>query len=279
MKVLIGYDGSPDSECALKELESSGLPPETQAIIFCAAPPWHPDHYALSVTGLTREATRFAEEALRQAGVHAANAAAHVRVSFPDWKVSSEAVMDSPAHGLMSKADAWKPDLIVLGCHGRTALGKLLMGSVSAKLLHYGHSDMRITRFTKKTASPHRVLLAVDGSPGSDNVVAAVASRAWPLGTRIRVLAALDGDGISKTLEGFMSSTYAQKGRDAKERWLKAKAESAAKRLSSLGWKAEAIFRKGDPRVVILTEARKWGADCIFLGSRGHSAISRFALG
>lgn len=279
MKVLIGYDGSPDSDWALKEIESSGLPPKTKAIILCAAPPWRPDHFALSMTGLAREAKMFAAEALKQAGDHAAKAAARLQKAFPEWEVSSESVVDSPAHGLMTKVDAWKPDLVVLGCHGRTALGKMLMGSVSTQLLHNCSSDIRITRIRKKATLLPRVLIALDGSPGSDNAVQAAASRSWPAGTKIRLIAVLDGDVFSKTVENIMGNTIAKKGRNAKSRWLEAKCESATNTFSSLGYKTEAKIRNGDPRVVILNEARKWEADCIFLGSRGLSGIARFALG
>lgn len=279
MKILIGYDGSPDANCALKELESSGLPTKAHALVFSAAPPWHADQYALTTAGLAREAKQIAEEALKRVNAQAEKAAAQVNLAFPEWKVSSESVMDSPAHGLIVKADAWKPDLVVLGCHGRSAIGKLLMGSVSAKLLHYCLSDIRITRIRKKSNAMLRVLIAVDGSPGSDFAVKAAASRSWPEGTTIRVVGVVEGDGFSKTVEEILGLTFAKKGQNAKSMWLKAKSESAAKLLSSQGWNTEAIIRKGDPRMVILNEVKTWKADCIFLGSRGLGGIDRFTLG
>lgn len=36
---------------------------------------------------------------------------------------------------------------------------------------------------------------------------------------------------------------------------------------------------KGNPKHVLVEEAEKWGADCIFVGSTGLSRLERFLLG
>jgi nucleotide-binding universal stress UspA family protein len=57
------------------------------------------------------------------------------------------------------------------------------------------------------------------------------------------------------------------------------KSDAAVARLAAAGFKAEPKVLVGDPRIVILREAREWEADCIFLGSRGLDAVERFVLG
>jgi len=37
--------------------------------------------------------------------------------------------------------------------------------------------------------------------------------------------------------------------------------------------------RHGDPRRVIVDQAREWGADLIIIGARGHSALERWLIG
>jgi nucleotide-binding universal stress UspA family protein len=280
MKILIGYDGSSDSDGALRDLALAGLPSKAQVLILTVTTIWQLPKPGKWSGRLEREAARLSEESFRDAVNLAGKAASQVKQLFPGWKVASEAVADSPAHALLLKAESWKPDLIVLGCHGRSAIGKLLMGSVSQKVLHHGSSDVCITRCRERSRSaPPRVIVAVDGSIGSDYAVSAVAARTWPKGTRVRVLSALHDDGFFQALEVLETAMGAVKGGKGKSKWLELKGKSAAQRLSALGLKTESVLCIGDPRISIPKAAKEWSADCIFLGSRGMSGIDRFLLG
>jgi nucleotide-binding universal stress UspA family protein len=42
---------------------------------------------------------------------------------------------------------------------------------------------------------------------------------------------------------------------------------------------AEAVLLDGDANRELVREAQRWGADCIFLGAKGHSRRERFLLG
>ena len=42
---------------------------------------------------------------------------------------------ESPAWAVIRKADEWKADLVVVGSHGRSAFGRLILGSVSQKVV------------------------------------------------------------------------------------------------------------------------------------------------
>jgi nucleotide-binding universal stress UspA family protein len=44
-----------------------------------------------------------------------------------------------PAHELLAFADQYHIDLVAAGAHGRSALGRLVMGSVSTKLVRTAH--------------------------------------------------------------------------------------------------------------------------------------------
>ena len=48
-------------------------------------------------------------------------------------------VLGGPAHVIAEIADEANADLIVAGTHGHTALGGLLLGSVTQRLLHIAH--------------------------------------------------------------------------------------------------------------------------------------------
>jgi nucleotide-binding universal stress UspA family protein len=279
LKILIGYDGSRDAKTALKDLSLAGLPSKAQALVLTVTTPWEPGG-PWGRKPVNREASRIAAESLAQAKALAEEAVGVLQARFPGWTVSAESSIDSPAHGLLTRAESWKPDLIVLGRHGRTALGRLLMGSVSQKVMHHAPADLRIARPRRRTGgTAPRILVAVDGSEGSDRAVAAAVAREWPKGARIRVLAALEGMGLIDALGALRKSRAAGGAGTPARDWVERKSDAAVARLAAAGFKAEPKVLVGDPRIIILREAREWEADCIFLGSRGLDAVERFVLG
>jgi nucleotide-binding universal stress UspA family protein len=55
--------------------------------------------------------------------------------------------------------------------------------------------------------------------------------------------------------------------------------DEIARTLNTTSLQTETAVRDGDPRTVILDEAKDWGADLIVLGSHGHSGLERWLLG
>lgn len=48
------------------------------------------------------------------------------------WRIQTDYVPGSAVQSIVEKADTLKPDLIVMGTHGRSALGNFVMGSVAS---------------------------------------------------------------------------------------------------------------------------------------------------
>ncbi len=51
------------------------------------------------------------------------------------WRTVTDHVPGPPAEAVVAKAEAWQPDLIVMGTRGRTPLGNLVLGSVAHSVL------------------------------------------------------------------------------------------------------------------------------------------------
>jgi nucleotide-binding universal stress UspA family protein len=51
-----------------------------------------------------------------------------------------------PAYTLLDVAEQGKADLLVVGSHGRSGLGRFLMGSVSEKALRHAHCSVLVMR-------------------------------------------------------------------------------------------------------------------------------------
>lgn len=281
MKALLAYDGSDSAEDALADLRRSGLPPDTEIIVLCAvdliaAPDAQVD---ASAPPFAREAAAAGrarvEAALVEARAIAERGAARLRGWFPSWRVSSEAVADSPGWAILKRAEglggqAWKADLIVTGAGGRSTLDRVAFGSVAHAVLMNAHCSTRIGRAGPRGASgPPRLLIGVDGSEDSRAAVDAVARRQWPEGAECRVVAVADFRMTpSSTLPPLTPKLRAERLAD----------ESAAK-LASAGLKATGVGLEGDATRRLVHEAADFAADCIFLGARGLTRIERFLLG
>ncbi len=124
MKLLIGYDGSPAADAALRDLEMAGLPAEAEARIVVALPPSAPaEAFAVDPTGTGWLAGAYVPveptpEQIERAKDHGEHAAYLLKAKFPRWRVSVETAVGTPAQALLEKAEAWKAGLIVVGSHG-----------------------------------------------------------------------------------------------------------------------------------------------------------------
>jgi nucleotide-binding universal stress UspA family protein len=127
-----------------------------------------------------------------------------------------------------------------------------------------------------------KILLAVDGSPCSDQAVEEVSSRPWPDGTQIKVLNAFELP-LPITPEGWaLSPNYFAELDLGMRRHARSIAERASRTLRarlSPTITVESVFVPGSPRAVILDEAKEWGANLIVVGSHGYRAWERFLLG
>ena len=120
-----------------------------------------------------------------------------------------------------------------------------------------------------------RILLAVDGSRYSADVMDAVLSRFWPEAGIVRVLSAVEPEQIIKSSDPGSGGGTRQTPVKATEELVEWVADS----LSSHGFQAETVVKPGDPREVIVNEAANWPADLILVGAYGHSGVRNWQIG
>src|SRR6266508_4900948 len=280
MKILIAYDGSGGSNEMLTDLRRAGLPGRAEALVISISEAW----FLLS-DGILGAGTNFVTEALgcvKEALALARQAAERIRSDFPDWNVRHSSAVGSPAAVLIEKADEWKPDLLALGAHGHTTAGRFFLGSVSQTVVTHAHCSVRVARAGKKdAAAPIRLIIGVDGSPGAEAAVRAVATRHWPKGAEARVVSAFQTPAVAPDRLWRHENVAVQMAAlisGAKFRANKI-ASSAANRLRDAGLIVSSVVKEENPKWLLISEAEDWGADCIFVGARGLSHIERFWLG
>src|ERR1041385_4706492 len=95
----------------------------------------------------------------------------------------------SPTWELFSKVEEFKADRIAVGSHGRSALGRLFLGSISQWLLNEACCSVRVARGKLDEPDfPVRLLLALDGSRSSEKALEQIAARNWPAKSEVRVV-------------------------------------------------------------------------------------------
>jgi nucleotide-binding universal stress UspA family protein len=196
--------------------------------------------------------------------------------------VKSLGTLGSPASELVAKADEWLPDLIVLGSHGRSLAGRLLLGSVSQRVLTESHCSVRIARGRlEEPDTPVRILIGIDGSPASEAAVRSVASRDWP--PRSEVLVVAVSDPLTPTLIGRVIPVVGRaidESNRADSVWLHQILKNAEEALQTSDLKVSSELREGEPKRVLVDVAEEWRADSIFMGSVGFgNRLERFVLG
>ncbi len=210
------------------------------------------------------------------------HAAKRLRRMFPGWTVSAEAATGSPAWEVLTTADDFKPDLIVAGSHGRSDMGRFILGSISQKILTEAHCSVRVARGRIEiNPTPVHILMGFDGSKGAEAAVDVVASRNWPKESEVRLLAV--SDPITPSLIGRfvppISDLVDEVNKDENE-WLKILARPALQTLGDAGLTARLLVVPGNPKQILVEEAERWHADAIFVGAnRFGSRLESFLLG
>src|SRR5581483_2300816 len=305
MKLLIGYDGSAAADAAIDDLIWAGLPSDAEASVVTAADIWPglPADEEREVTAsgvavalpLTRQVMTMARRAIEGSEKTARRGADRVRALSPEWTVTSSAIADAPHHGLIERSEEYQPDLLVLGPHGKSALGRFFFGSVSQKVLNHVHCSVRIGRPWRSEPSqagggnptsplrladksqPILLVVGIDGSSDAAAAARALGCRTWPAGTEVRAVSVIDLRmmTLSATDNWMTQLSAADLDEDPPSRMRRA-VRHVVHDLREAGLKATAVVREGDPKTVLVEEAKRCGAHCIFLGGRGLSALERF---
>lgn len=157
MKIMIAYDGSVYADAAIDDLRHAKLPSEGDATVVSVAD--------ISKTSVTNSSdlgiagryvpTRLLEETIdlaRKEKARARNTAVKLAIqggkrvlsNLPGWRVRNQIALGNPAEELLKKAGEIKPDLIVLGSHGRSAIGRFFLGSVSQEVAEKATCPVRV---------------------------------------------------------------------------------------------------------------------------------------
>jgi hypothetical protein len=163
-----------------------------------------------------------------------------------------------PHAGILETAQEIRPDLIVMGRHGRTGLARLLMGSVTARII--GHSPFPVLVAPPNTRlNFQRIMVGSDGSPDS--------AVAWD--------AALD---LNKQFGAYLLAVSVARSEPEESR-AKEIVREMADAAQKQGMVAETMVLTGPPYETLAKAAGYKEASLIILGSHGRTGLSRLLMG
>jgi len=140
MKILLAVDGSPYTKKMLAYLTTHGelFSADNDYTIFTAQPPLPPR--ARAAVGKEVADGYHAEEAEKVLGPVSKFLARHGINAKSSWKVGHA------GEAIAKIADSGKYDLVVMGSHGHSALGNLVMGSVATQVLAHCEVPVLLVR-------------------------------------------------------------------------------------------------------------------------------------
>ena len=135
-KILVGYDGSPQSERAAHLAVSVAKAMDAQVILFAVARPPEP------ATSVELEAV------LDDAKEHYEDAFKAITAALKDSNVEieTEIAVGHPAEQIIHRAETLKADLVIVGRRGTSLFEKWILGSVSERVLRYAHCPVMVVR-------------------------------------------------------------------------------------------------------------------------------------
>jgi len=130
--------------------------------------------------------------------------------------------------------------------------------------------------------SAMKILLAVDGSKSSQEVVEQAARLPWPERSEIEILSVAEVPSPAMAGPLPMPGAYYVEWEKALEDQAAATVEQALSQFRAIADPAIAVrgrYVKGNTKEALLDEAAKWGADLIMIGTHGYNPFERMWLG
>jgi nucleotide-binding universal stress UspA family protein len=207
-----------------------------------------------------RELRRFAADAVERRQARALDTEFLVRVG-------------KPAATILDVATTKGADLIVIGSHGRSGIGKLFFGSTTERVLRDTTIPVLVTpddhsrpaSLRDAVNGVRRVLAPVDLSPASGHQVAVAAGIAKALSSSLLLLHVIEPVFVPATLRMAMTGIDAARRSDSDDRLMTLVTENAG------GVTVETIVAAGDPaeEIAKLAGVRKAGLLVVGLHSAG----------
>jgi len=199
--------------------------------------------------------------------------------------INTRVATGHPARTVCARAREGNFDLIVLSSHGRTGMGRILMGSVAEQIVQNSECPVLVVKPLKdsqgellpeaRELSLNHILVGYDHRPGAERALEMAEGIAHPTDSRITLLRALPPQDVriglnllhDQELDDSLQSEALAKLADLRMAHLP----------KSAGWELRAFI--GHPWDVIADYAREHSCDLVVVGPHEHTRWGRGIMG
>ena len=199
-----------------------------------------------------------------------------------DGEIHMELREGAPAHEIISYAEQVDADLIVMGARGHSAIGRLVLGSVSDAVATQAKCSVLVVRPGQQSSDdmsviePLRWTLAYDQSNGSKAAAAELARLEWSSKSELEIVSVIP---VLK----FYAQEYATQYKQIVETEADAARAASEKLISLFASRVPNLnsqLAKGEHiGETIIQQADQFGSNIIALGDTRRGLIGRLALG
>lgn len=182
---------------------------------------------------------------------------------------------DQPYKAIIEEARDRKADVIVMGRRGRTGITKVLMGSVTAKVIGNAPCNVLVVPYASRINCKN-ILTATDGSKNGNIAVQEAITIARRCESRITIISVAPQESLLRDkpsqskVKGMAEKELTKAGLN-----VKALEEQAIKE----GLNAEGLVLSGSPGEAIITTAKEKDTDLIIMGCFGKGGLAGLLMG
>lgn len=260
-KMLVPFDGSVSSKNALKQAIKLSEIEKSWIKVLAVVPSYEGDLSLIGVSNI-KEAIDGPTEKLLEEAKSIADAA-------------GVSIMSNIEHGeaydrIVDIADSENCDLIVMGRRGLHRIQRMLMGSVTSRVIGYSGKDVLVVP-RDASIGWNNILLSTDGSKYSEVATSQAINFAKSYGGDLMAVSVVDVNDEFYALAPHLVEQMVEKS--------KAVLENVLKKAEALSIKTEVAVKEGEAYMKIIEVANEKKADVIFMGSHGRTGIKKLLIG
>jgi nucleotide-binding universal stress UspA family protein len=265
LRVLVATDGSRDAQAAIATTMHLPWPARTRVRAISARRTRAEYRRSILLTALDRGAEKAADSARRT-----------LSRRWPDVEI--EIVDKSPAEGILSEAERFRADVIVVGWRGHGTLRRLLMGSVSRGVVRGSKCAVLVVRRSQRV---RKIVVGVDGSPTAQRALTFVGRLVPPRDGHVTLVSGVE---LMTALQGRVPGAAAIAREIRRTNTMRARTATkalnrASAELKRLGWHTRTALVHGEPLRDLLGAVAATRAQLLVVGARGTSGVRHLLLG
>lgn len=266
-KILLSTDGSEFSEGAVREaIKLAKKCSSTVSVLHVLG--YNPEFDAL--------APQLEEKLEKEARAHLESVLARARNEGVEVTASVQKG-ENPYQDIVDESIRNNSSLIVMGRRGRTGLKRLMMGSVTARVIGHAHCNVLVVPKAAQVEF-RNILVATDGSAYSKAAASEAIALARQNDSMLTVIAVVPSDVATPTDIDFTVNKGELLG-EKEARNAEKNAREVKEAAEKEGVAVKAYVVSGKPSEAIIQTAGERQADLIVLGSHGRTGVERLLMG